>query len=236
LPRLLDTVAAARNRFAGGAERVEVIVADNGSTDSTAKIARERGCRVVPVQKRCIAAARNGGASAARGQVLAFCDADFRIHPDTFNFIAAVMRGSGYVGGGTGLTMERWSPGIVLTWWLVLPPLRLLGLDGGVWFCRRDDFVAVGGYDDSVQAGEDVGFLMKLRQLGRRRRPRQRLASRYTARVLNCPAAVVINSSRKFDKYGDWHFLALMLKGLLWLPFGRRRLDEQIQRMWSEGR
>src|SRR5688572_16517350 len=106
LPRLLDTVAAARARYRGGAERVEVIVADNGSTDATAAIATARDCRVASVARRCIAAARNGGAAVARGKLLAFCDADFRIHPETFNFIAAVMDKPGYVGGGTGLTME----------------------------------------------------------------------------------------------------------------------------------
>ncbi len=92
LPRLLDTVDEARARYAGGPEAVEVIVADNVSTDGTAKIARERGCRVARVEKRVIAAVRNGGTTVARGQVLAFVDADMRIHPDTFKAIACVRK------------------------------------------------------------------------------------------------------------------------------------------------
>ncbi len=36
LPRLLDSVDAARARYRGGADRIEVIVADNASTDRTA--------------------------------------------------------------------------------------------------------------------------------------------------------------------------------------------------------
>ncbi len=43
LPRLLDSVDVARERFASGPEEVEVIVADNGSTDGTGALARERG-------------------------------------------------------------------------------------------------------------------------------------------------------------------------------------------------
>ncbi len=39
LPRLLDTVDRARDRFHADREAVEVIVADNGSTDATAEIA-----------------------------------------------------------------------------------------------------------------------------------------------------------------------------------------------------
>lgn len=45
LPRLLDTVDVARGCFRGGASAIEVIVADNASTDDTAEIGRGRGCR-----------------------------------------------------------------------------------------------------------------------------------------------------------------------------------------------
>ena len=55
LPRLLDSIDAARATYGG---TVEVIVADNASTDGTAELARRRGCRVVAVEKRAIAAAR----------------------------------------------------------------------------------------------------------------------------------------------------------------------------------
>ncbi|UCC49033.1 MAG: glycosyltransferase, partial [Gemmatimonadota bacterium] len=87
LPRLLDTVDVARERYQGGPEAIEVVVVDNLSTDRTEEMARARGCRVVRVERRVIAAARNGGAHAARGEVLAFVDADSRIHPETFNAI-----------------------------------------------------------------------------------------------------------------------------------------------------
>ena len=88
LPRLLDTIAAARDRYKGGRDAIEVIVADNGSTDDTAAIAKARGCVVAPVAKRMIAASRNGGAAAATAPILCFVDADMQIHPDTFNAIA----------------------------------------------------------------------------------------------------------------------------------------------------
>src|SRR5205085_10586284 len=59
LPRLLDSVDAPKLRYDGG---VQVIVADNSSTDATATLALRRGCDLTRVEKRCIAAARNGGA------------------------------------------------------------------------------------------------------------------------------------------------------------------------------
>ncbi len=55
LPRLLDTVDEARARFSGGRDAIEVIVADNASTDDTAEIAAARRFRVVSVAQRLIA-------------------------------------------------------------------------------------------------------------------------------------------------------------------------------------
>ena len=58
LPRLLDSVEVARERWRCDQDSFEVIVADNISTDGTAKIARERGCRVVLIEERRIATVR----------------------------------------------------------------------------------------------------------------------------------------------------------------------------------
>ena len=169
LPRLLDSVDAARARFDRGAGAVEVIVADNASTDATAKIAAARGCRVARVEKRIIGASRNGGARAARGEVLAFIDADSRIHPETFNAIDRALAEWRFVAGATGVRMERMSAGIALTYALLVPWVWATGFDTGVVFCRRDDFLAVGGYDEDRLFAEDVFFLVKLWRLGRRR-------------------------------------------------------------------
>ena len=92
LPRLLDSVDVARGAYHGPADAVEVIVADNASTDRTGEIARDRGCRVAHVELRRIAAARNGGAAIARGEVVCFVVADFRIHPATFHALARAGR------------------------------------------------------------------------------------------------------------------------------------------------
>ncbi len=54
----------------------EVIVVDDGSTDETAEIAREMGAQVISQPNAGPAAARNTGAEHARGEILAFTDAD----------------------------------------------------------------------------------------------------------------------------------------------------------------
>ncbi len=56
--------------------RGEVIVADNGSTDGSQRIAAEHGAMVVPVQLRGYGSALHGGIEAARGQFILMGDAD----------------------------------------------------------------------------------------------------------------------------------------------------------------
>lgn len=224
LPRLLDTIDEARLRYQGGASAIEVVVADNASTDRTAGIAATRGCRVVTVETRAIAAVRNAGGRAARGEILGFVDADTRIHPETFNAIDRSISTGKVVAGATGVTLERWSVGLAVTYALMVPFVWLLRMDTGVVFCRRDDFEAVGGYVESLRFAEDVRFLYDLRRLGKRRG--QRLA-----RVTSAKA---VASTRKFDAHGDWHYLARMVPLMLAYPFSRRPMDDFVQRYWYD--
>lgn len=200
LPRLLDSIDVARARFDDGAGQIEVIVADNSSSDQTAAIALARGCRIATVTKRMIGACRNGGAALATAPILCFVDADMQVHPDTFNAIARAGADPRYVGGATGVTMERWSPGIVMTFAVALPLMWLTGMDTGVVFCRRDDFISVGGYDEQRHYAEDLDFLWKLIRRGWPRRQR----------LTRLRPVKAIASARKFDRYGDWHYFWLM--------------------------
>jgi glycosyltransferase involved in cell wall biosynthesis len=54
----------------------EVLVADNGSTDGTRRIAEAAGARVVPIEGRGYGKALRGGFAAARGKYLVMGDAD----------------------------------------------------------------------------------------------------------------------------------------------------------------
>ena len=144
-------------------------MADNASTDSTASLAASRGCRVVSVEKRVIAAARNGGARAARGEIVCFVDADTRIHPETFRAIDEALATGRVVGGATGVRLERWSAGIAVAYMMLVPLVWVTGIDTGLVFCRKEDFDAVGGYNENLLIAEDVAFPWALKRLGRRR-------------------------------------------------------------------
>jgi glycosyltransferase involved in cell wall biosynthesis len=56
--------------------RGEVIIADNGSTDGSQRIAAEHGAMVVPIQLKGYGSALHGGIAAARGQFILMGDAD----------------------------------------------------------------------------------------------------------------------------------------------------------------
>jgi len=199
LPRLLETVEAARGAYAGGASEVEVIVADNVSTDRTAEIARAAGARVVTVEKRVIGAVRNGGAREARGEILVFVDADIRMHASTFDAIDAALATGRVVGGATGVQLERWSAGLAMTYAALMPMVWLMRMDTGPTFVRQSDFEAIGGYDERLLVAEDVTLLFALRRLGRTR----------GQRLTRLRSAKAIASVRKFDAYGDWHYFRL---------------------------
>jgi len=69
-------------------EILEVIVADDGSTDDTAHFAETMGARVLKNPKRGgPGAARNYGAPHAQGQILWFVDADVIVRPGTAHLI-----------------------------------------------------------------------------------------------------------------------------------------------------
>ena len=164
LPRLLESIETARSHYSGGRDAVEVIVADNCSTDRTAEVAAHHGARVVLVAKRRIAAARNGGALVATGEILCFIDADSAIHPQTFDAIDQAITSGRFVWGVTGAVLERKSFALLITYCLMMPMVLLTGLDTGLSFCRREDFEAVGGYDESRLYAEDVILPLALRR------------------------------------------------------------------------
>jgi glycosyltransferase involved in cell wall biosynthesis len=222
LPRLLDTVEIAREAYRAGPDSIELIVADNSSTDATADIARSRGCRVVSVSERRISTVRNGGAAVASGSMLSFVDADIRIHPDTFNAIDRALATGGIIAGATGVRLERSSLGIALTWALMMPWVIMLRMDTGLVFCAREDFELIGGYDERRYFGEDVQLLWDLKKLGWQRRQR----------LTRLRPVKAIASMRKFDQHGDWHYFRLIARLLPMMLTSPERTNDLARDYW----
>ncbi len=161
----LEAVSVAARHLA---EPSEVIVADDGSTDRTAEIARQHGAQVVTVHHRQISATRNAGARAAQGDLLIFIDADTIVTPEAVCAAVEAVR-AGAIGGGCAI---RYS-GPIPAYLRVFVPME-------VWFARRmriafgcflfstrEAFEAVGGFDMALYATEEVTLSLALRRQGR---------------------------------------------------------------------
>jgi len=199
LPAGLEAIARAAERHGGD---VEIIVVANRCTDSTPVLALEAGAVVVTSDARNISTVRNAGAVAATGEILVTIDADCLMSPDALSEIERLLGTGRYVGGGTRVRPERSSAGIRATYLLVRVITLLTGLSGGMFWCRRADFEAVGGFDEALLVAEDVDFARRLRAHGRRS----------GRRIVELRSAPVVASCRKFDRFGDWHMFGMVLQ------------------------
>ncbi len=116
---VLDDAAALRRCLARLAAQsvppLEVIVVDNGSADDSASIAREAGARVLVEPVRGIPAAAARGYDAARGDIIARCDADTVPPLDWIERIRAAFAADARLDGLTGPggfrdLPPRWAP------------------------------------------------------------------------------------------------------------------------------
>jgi glycosyltransferase involved in cell wall biosynthesis len=168
-PLIAGTLLAIHAAAAGLGEPYEVVVVDDASTDRTAAEAEAQGARVVSVAHRQIAATRNAGARAARGEYLVFVDADTRVSAALLADALGAMR-QGAVGGGAW-TVEldgRLTMPARVALRLVLAGFRATNMTFGCFmFCTRRAFEAVGGLDESLFAAEEVAFSRALARHGR---------------------------------------------------------------------
>lgn len=84
--------ASVRTALAQTVRPLEVLVVDDASSDSSAQAANSAGARVIGLEQRSNAGgARNRGIEEARGNVLAFLDADVEIAPDWLAIVKEVL-------------------------------------------------------------------------------------------------------------------------------------------------
>jgi glycosyltransferase involved in cell wall biosynthesis len=149
---------------------LEVVVVDDGSSDSTAEIAATFGERVRLIRKENggTASARNRGIAEARGDVICFLDADDRYEPGRLEAIAAkleaepgldgVLTDALLVGGGG----SRRASG----WWPAAASRERLDIRSKPIFCalavRRRVLDELGPFDSRFRLLEDVEMWHRL--------------------------------------------------------------------------
>lgn len=185
---LAETCAAVRSL---AYPRVEVIVVDDGSTDVSADIAHAHGLQVLSTENRGLSSARNTGARAATGEIVAYIDDDAA--PDRHwlhHVVDAFARQDVVAVGGPNLAVP--GDGLVADAVAISPgnPSHVLLEDreaehipGCNASFRRDALLAVGGFDPLFRvAGDDVDVCWRLQDVG--------------GRIGYTPAAVVLHHRR----------------------------------------
>ena len=216
---LSKTLAAIRTAASGAAQPYEIIVVDDASTDATPEIASRVGAKVIPINRRQIAASRNAGGRVAQGEYLFFIDADTRIDRAHVSGGIAALEG-GYAGGSARVAMD----GFVPVWGRML--LRgfasvYFGLNlgaGAFLFTTRRNFDSIGGFDEQYFAGEEVYFSIALKKLG-------------GFKVLREP---VVTSARKMRMYPAKDFLPKFFGVILRGPRGVRSRAKLS--LWYDGK
>ena len=216
---LSPTLAAIQAASSNNAQPYEIVVVDDASTDATPEIAAQAGAKIVRINRRQIAAARNAGARAAQGEYLFFVDADTRVNRAHVTEAIAAMD-AGYAGGSARVAMD----GFVPIWGRML--LRgfssvYFGLNlgaGAFLFTTRGNFEAIGGFDEQYFVGEEVFFSLALKRLGR-------------FKVLREP---IVTSGRKLRMYPARQFLRDFFGVVIAGPRGAR--SRAKLRLWYNGK
>jgi len=172
---LPDCLKSLRNQDYTGP--YEIIIADNGSTDNTVRIAGDFQARVVPCpEKKSVFYARQIGADAAHGDIIAQADADTLYPRNWLSRIADRFAKHPEIVAVTGRYVYTEPP-----WWSVVEyvirtatnlwTVPVLGrpwvVSGATFAFRREAFVKLDGYHGILYAPDQWGIASRLTRAGK---------------------------------------------------------------------
>jgi GT2 family glycosyltransferase len=148
-------------------DRREILVVDNGSTDSTAEIVKSFPVILLHEERQGAAAARNKGIEASRGEILAFTDTDCVV---STRWLRELVQGfeDDAIGGFEGEIVD-YLPVTAIEQYIArrksysyqmrrhMSPLSPYAVTANVAF-RREVFQRIGVFDPRFPTGEDVDF------------------------------------------------------------------------------
>jgi GT2 family glycosyltransferase len=191
----------------------EVVVVDNGSTDGSAELARREGATVMVRPGLRVGALRNAGSRLARGRILAFVDADHELDDGWVGACIKVLENP--LIGAAGLACHAPVPA---TWVQRMydllrarpeHPSTVRWLGAGNMAVVRSVFESVGGFDERLEACEDVALCEAIRAAG---------------------FGIVAEPRMRSIHYGDPATLRALFVGEMWR--GRDNLRVSVKGTW----
>ncbi|MBK6561815.1 glycosyltransferase family A protein [Candidatus Amarobacter glycogenicus] len=153
--------------FAQEYRPIEVIVADDGSTDGSAEVAESfPGVRCLRLEKGGVSRARNLAVAASAGEWLAFLDADDRWFPRKLTEQVALGEACPEAGLVLCRVIHRFSVDIPEWFYGPTDGSAVTAYEPSAWLVRRAVFERVGGFDEARSLGEDTQWLSRAWDLG----------------------------------------------------------------------
>lgn len=155
----------------GVALKYQIIVVDNGSTDSTVEVANALSrVTVLTIAKSTVSAARNVGANAASGSLYYFIDADVvvpKLWGQAVNAVFLSQKASAREALFGHPYAVRENPSCIeKNWFEPLVGQQKSYLSGGNILVSREAFLKIGGFDETLVTGEDYDFCAQAKRMG----------------------------------------------------------------------
>ncbi|MEK7664831.1 MAG: glycosyltransferase [Patescibacteria group bacterium] len=194
-------------------ELMEIIVVVNGSEDATFEIAKRYADKTLNFpEPMCPAKARNEGVKISEGDIFVFLDADSQLLNGAIKKITEDLKKNTF---GTCLgkaDKDNFKGKLFFLFKNWIHILRIYkGVIGGVFFCHRDIFLKVNGFNQTKKVAEFQDFIKRATTLG----------VKYKL-FRNCYAAI---SLRRFEEKG---YLKTFLFWIKWKIASFFKKDKKI--------
>ena len=160
-----------RSALAQSYRAVEVIVVDDGSTDSSPEIAQRLPVRYIRQENRGLSAARNAGIRESKGSYVVFLDADDRLLPEAVESGLRVLQahpecaiavGDHVFIAADGSHLGDSNKAVEIHWhYEALLKSNFIEMISSVLF-RRSIFDEVGGFDTTIRVAEDYDLYLRI--------------------------------------------------------------------------
>jgi len=195
---------------------IEVILADGGSTDKTREIAQSFGAIVLKLPHIGIGFARQKGLLSAKGEIVAYTDADTIVPSDwLMKHVNALKRSNVVFSCGAFKVTDGIFPyyqyiNYLQTpiQWLVFTLFKVplaAGQNIAFW---REKALSIGGFNERLKVAEDIDIASRMRKVGK---------------VIFSPDIIVYSSGRR-SKEGRGFFLRIIITTIKYY-LGKRDLQ-----------